>query len=459
MPTRIPILVVLVFLFGGLRYTAAQAHYAVIDMGNLGEAGVFAQAINSSGQVAGWCYTLPDDYPHAFSYRGGVMVDLGTLGGNPPVEDSEAAAINDSGQVAGWSWNSAGAMRAFLYSGGTMRDLGTLGGPTASATSINSSGQIVGASALTGGSYPPQHAFLYSGGAMQDLGTLGSGSNSYAYGINDSGQVVGASNYTSSSYYSHAFLYSGGVMHDLGALGTDTNSFACGINDRGQIAGTSYSDTTSGTVYTAFLYSNGTMQSLGTLGGSMSYSYAINDSGEVVGYYYSTLMTNVEYGHAFVDSGGTMTDLNGLIDPALGLTVEQATTVNDEGWIAVSGHPTKGSRVSCGYLLVPLPAGASQTGDANLDGRVDMNDLTIVLANFGKTTGMSWGTGDFNGDGTVDVNDLTAVLSNFGQVWSASAPSVSAVPEPSGLMLLGLAAAALFSSIVFRTGGHDGHAP
>ena len=34
-------------------------------------------------------------------------------------------------------------------------------------------------------------------------------------------------------------------------------------------------------------------------------------------------------------------------------------------------------------------------GDANGDGKVDINDLTIVLANFGKTAGMNWSTGRF----------------------------------------------------------------
>ena len=67
---------------------------------------------------------------------------------------------------------------------------------------------------------------------------------------------------------------------------------------------------------------------------------------------------------------------------------------------------------------------------------MDINDLTIVLANFGQT-GMTWSQGDFTGDGTVDVNDLTIVLSNFGYGVNAAAPS--AVPEPSALALLALA--------------------
>ena len=76
-------------------------------------------------------------------------------------------------------------------------------------------------------------------------------------------------------------------------------------------------------------------------------------------------------------------------------------------------------------------------GDANLDGRVDINDLTIVLAHYGQTGGMNWGTGEFNGDGKVDINDLTIVLAHYGQSVGASARAgLSAVPEPSILALL-----------------------
>ena len=73
--------------------------------------------------------------------------------------------------------------------------------------------------------------------------------------------------------------------------------------------------------------------------------------------------------------------------------------------------------------VAPLP------GDANGDGRVDVNDLTIVLTNFGQT-GMTWSQGEFTGGGTVDINDLTIVLANHGRTAAASAASPAAVPEP-----------------------------
>ncbi len=73
-------------------------------------------------------------------------------------------------------------------------------------------------------------------------------------------------------------------------------------------------------------------------------------------------------------------------------------------------------------------------GDANLDGKVDINDLTIVLAHYDQT-GQTWAQGEFTGDGTVDINDLTIVLAHYGQTAGASAGGISAVPEPSTLLL------------------------
>ena len=71
---------------------------------------------------------------------------------------------------------------------------------------------------------------------------------------------------------------------------------------------------------------------------------------------------------------------------------------------------------------------ADRFGQCQRDGKVDINDLTIVLSHFGQT-GMTWSQGEFTGDGRVDVNDLTIVLANFGQSPGSSA-AAAAVPEP-----------------------------
>jgi len=54
---------------------------------------------------------------------------------------------------------------------------------------------------------------------------------------------------------------------------------------------------------------------------------------------------------------------------------------------------------------------ANCPADVNGDGTINLDDLNIVLMNFGQTTS----TGDTNGDGVVDLDDLNAVLTAFGQ--------------------------------------------
>ena len=71
-----------------------------------------------------------------------------------------------------------------------------------------------------------------------------------------------------------------------------------------------------------------------------------------------------------------------------------------------------GNEIVLSNVAVPL------TGDANRDGTVDINDLTIVLTNYGKS-GEVWSQGCMDGDptGTVDINDLTIVLTNYGTTY------------------------------------------
>ena len=102
----------------------------------------------------------------------------------------------------------------------------------------------------------------------------------------------------------------------------------------------------------------------------------------------------------------TMQDMNTVFAGSIpaGWSLTAATAVDNNGDIVRYGN--NGSP-GAGFLLSPaIP------GDANLDGRVDINDLTIVLSHYGQT-GMAWAQGEFVGDGSVDINDLTIVLAHY----------------------------------------------
>ena len=77
-----------------------------------------------------------------------TFTDLGQLG----TQGSTAMAVNASGQIAGYSYVSGPGDRSFRYSGGVMSDLGTLGGTHSTGFGIRSEEGLVGEEGRTWGS-------------------------------------------------------------------------------------------------------------------------------------------------------------------------------------------------------------------------------------------------------------------------------------------------------------------
>jgi probable HAF family extracellular repeat protein len=290
--------------FGEVRYT-------VTDLGTLGGHSSGACCINDKGQVTGLAQITSGTYV-PFLYSNGVMTGL-------IYQDGNAGSINDKGQITGYYYNSSlGQSCAFLSSSGAMIDLGPGAGE-----GINDSGQIVGYSFNS--DYPHGEAVFYENGQTEFLGTLG-GTKSEAVAINNKGQITGIAE--TANGQNHAFLYNNGSMIDLGVEG-----YGCAINSYGQITGEG-----------AFLYSNGAVTYLDVIGNA----HGINDKCEITG---TGFLSNGYY--AFLYSGGTVTDLNTLIDPTCGWILEGGTGINNLGQICGDGINLQGEEHA--VLLTPVP--------------------------------------------------------------------------------------------------------
>jgi probable HAF family extracellular repeat protein len=427
-------LALLAALFMGSSALAASYVYNLIDLTPGVTADCHPTGVNDSGQAVGNYYGNPSGF---LSSEATGFVDLGSVLGS-------ANGINTSGQIVGVAGG-----HAALYNSGTITDLGVLGsgGSNSVANAINDAGQIVGQADINNA--PESEAFLYSGGSMQSLGVLyGRHGNSWATAINSNGVIVGASQpgdtFSGTYWNNHAFVYRNGTMTDLGVLpGSPANSSsgAAAVNNAGVTVGSAETNGMWGVQHAVLWDANGTIHDLGIFPDAYDGSNAngINDSGQVVGWAYGSDGQQ----HGFIRNSTDLIDLNTLIDTSSGWTVYSAVAIKNNGLIvAEAGNPDADpDQFGWGHtvLLVPL------SGDANLDGVVNINDLSKVLANYDKS-GMTWFDGDLDGNGAVDINDLSKVLASYDKSYGASA-GLKAVPEPGtvALLLAGLAAIAVWA--------------
>ncbi len=271
--------------------------------------------LNNAGAVTGFSLT-PSGEQHAFLFSGGVLDDLGTLGGL----FSYGTALNDFDVVTGNADqpNGADPHHAFVFRNGTITDLsGTAVDQFSSAAFINNAGDIAGVMSLPSDLF--QRAFIYRSGQMIDIGSLGGGLTAI-HDLNEDGHAVG--NSADELFNNVAFHYDGTTMHNLGTMG-GMGSIATAINDLGVVVGYVAMDQN---VTRAFVYRNGAMSDLGTLGGGSAWAYGINNAGQIFGY--SEYRTNDLAAHAFIVDNGVMIDLG-----ALGGTVSFPFAMNSRGHV------------------------------------------------------------------------------------------------------------------------------
>ena len=213
------------------------------------------------------------------------------------------------------------------------------------AVGLNNAGQVLGQVAPnTPYSGAPVTYMVYnsygSNAGQQSAVPLGD-----ANAINNNGIVAGQKAYTPTSPMGGPVLYdSNSPTGNPTALNTSLpsvpaywgwNGPIAGMNDSNQVVGNANmlaqpgSSYQSGNVNTgpfhAYLSSGGTVTDLGTLGGFTSAATAINNAGQVVG----TADLANGTSHAFLYSGGKMIDLGGVA----GDSINTATAINASGQV------------------------------------------------------------------------------------------------------------------------------
>jgi len=198
-----------------------------------------------------------------------------TISGITGNSSTWASAINASGEVVGYTSTSNGTYFTFWQNGGVTTTWIPNSPSLNQGTAINDSGEAVGGTLYNG--------FSLQNGTVTPLPALGgSGALDVAYGINNAGTIVGVSSTTSSQPV--AVEWQGGTVTALGwlpGLGSSATSTATAINQAGQVVG--YASTT-GSITHAFSWQNGVMTDLGALtAADSSVATAINNTGEIVG--------------------------------------------------------------------------------------------------------------------------------------------------------------------------------
>ncbi len=179
---------------------------------------------------------------------------------------------------------------------------------------------------------------------------------------------------------------------DLGHIRSNS-TWAGWINDHGDVAGDWFDDTVRG-----FFYSDGAFVDLGSPDGHHLNTYAINNSGWVVG--------NLSDFGGFLWIDGEMHMLSGLVLPPPRDRIS-AYGMNDADVIV-------GARGCCGgpqdaIVLIP-----NNIGDLDGDGDVDGADLILLLGAWGACDDRADCPADLDLDGAVGPSDLIILLGNWG---------------------------------------------
>jgi probable HAF family extracellular repeat protein len=219
-----------------------------------------------------------------------------------------ATGINNLGQIVGWFSNSSGTSLGFLDTNGVFTIFSSppgyptgvgAAGPGPPVAGINDAGQIAANAGATGFVYANEAVTaLYPGYVLTGINNSGemtayifpgytgvllspNGSSTplgfYPTGLNNVGEIVGVGSIGGVSGW---LLDDNGVFTPVVVPGSE-ETYAYAINDLGQIVG--YYFDSGGVSSYGFLDTNGVYQTIAVPGAASTVAYGINDAGDIVG--------------------------------------------------------------------------------------------------------------------------------------------------------------------------------
>ena len=246
-------------------------------------------------------------------------------------------------------------------------------------------GGSVNVTSLTLGYSSPAGSLYMTGGTLTATTTTNNGSIQQTGGVASLGKVNGTGaiqvgNFTSGSAHTTvvSISQSTAIVVSNGLLTISPNSGAANTLDSLTILGTGELDLNNNHMYIDYA---GEADPIAQIAGYIRSGYN-GGTWNGAGIISTTAQSNPQYGIGYADSA----------DPN-----------NPAGLLS--------GTIEIMYTLL---------GDANLDGKVNGTDFTLMAANFNDAVTDGWDKGDFNYDGKVNGSDFVLLAENFNQYASQS---------------------------------------
>ncbi len=261
----------------------------------------------------------------------------------PGAAQTELIAVNDAGQYVGASIDANGTNHAIFLDGNTFSLLdpnGVVGANFSFALSLNLRGDIVGGYI---DSSNVSHGFLYNGGNVTTIDFPGA-TGTFAFGINDKQEIIGV--YADAAQIQHAFLLGkeifknidlpGGVLTVPFSINDSTEIVGQFEDAAGEIAGHGYLELKN-EEFTTFDAPGAPPDS--------TFFISINNFNQILGTWIDTNKVN----HNFLLSDGHLRNFN--LPNSFHAANVSTQTINDSGEIV--GFYFDAQMVQHGFIAIP----------------------------------------------------------------------------------------------------------